>query len=257
MVVPPSPTLLRNAVAAATAAVPCTIVDGDVSPAGAVSLSGLSSRATEATLRRSVGEAAGAAPLSWQVAAFDGPFCKALDVLRPVAQQFAAPERGLQLDLKSGPFKLHENDNLVPRLVMPGFAGYAHVTYLSGDGSLLHLYPSNEARQLDIATPDGKQQNLRVGEMDFRQFPANATVWLGDPETCHCAPLQVGWQIAPPYGVDMLLAVVSSAPLFAQKRPADDTADAYLRDLQAALESAMRRGVRVSGRAILVETEPR
>lgn len=253
----PSREQLRNAVAAATAAVPCTMLNGDVSEDGRVTLAGLSGRTAEAALRRIVGAAAEKAPLAWNVAAFDGPFCQAIDVLRPVAQRFGSQDRGMQLGLKSGPFKLHENDNLVPRLSMPTFAGYAQVTFLAGDGSLLHLYPSNEARQLDITTPDGRTQNLKVEAMDFRQFPANATVSLGDPATCQCGPGQVGWQVAPPYGVDMMLVTVSSSPLFAQKRPIDDTAEAYLRDLKLALDEAMRRGVRVAGHAVLVETGAR
>jgi len=253
----PSREQLRNAVAAATAAVPCTMLNGDVSEDGRVTLAGLSGRTAEAALRRIVGAAAEKAPLAWNVAAFDGPFCQAIDVLRPVAQRFGSQDRGMQLGLRTGPFKLHENDNLVPRLSMPTFAGYAQVTFLAGDGSLLHLYPSNEARQLDITTPDGRTQNLKVEAMDFRQFPANATVSLGDPATCQCGPGQVGWQVAPPYGVDMMLVTVSSSPLFAQKRPIDDTAEAYLRDLKLALDEAIRRGVRVAGHAVLVETGAR
>ena len=252
-----SPSRLRAAFQAAAAGVPCTLIEGDVSDDGSATLGGLSSRTAEAGLRRLMTEAADRAPLSWRVAAFDGPFCKTLDVLRPAARRFGSSAPDVQLTLKSGPFKLHENDNIVPRFVMPDYAGYAQLSYLTADGTLVHLYPSNEARQIDIATADGRRQTLKVAPMDFRQFPAGATVSIADPETCHCKPEEVGWQVAPPYGVDMMLITVSAQPLFPQRRSAEDTTDTYLRDLQAAMEGALRRGARVNARAILIETEPR
>jgi len=255
--VPPSPARLRTALQAAAAGVPCVLVDGDVADDGSATIAGLASRTAEPMLRRLVGEATERAPLSWRVAAFDGPFCKALDVLRPAARRFGSPAPDIQLALKSGPLKLHENDNIVPRFVMPDYAGYAQLSYLTADGTLVHLYPSNEARQIDIATPDGRRQTLKVAAMDFRQFPAGATVAVADPETCQCKPEEVGWQVAAPYGVDMMLITVSSQPLWPQRRPTEDTADTYLRDLQAAMESAIRRGLRINARAVLIETEPR
>lgn len=242
---------------AAVSSTQCALLEGDVAADGSVILAGLASRSADPALRRMVDEAADRAPLAWRVANFDGPFCNALDVIRPAARRFGSQAADIQLGLKSGPSKLHENDNIVPRFVMPDYAGYAQISYIAGDGTLLHLYPSNEARQVDITTPDGKRQALKVPGMDFRQFPAGAIVSIGDPETCRCKPGEVGWQVAPPYGVDMMVIAVSSQPLFAQRRPTDDTVDSYLRDLQAALEAAMRRSLRVNTRAALVETEAR
>lgn len=210
-----------------------------------------------AVLRRLVTEAVNTAPVAWRVADFDGPYCDVLNAIRPAASQFGSGAAEIHLGLKSGPFKLHENDNIVPRFVMPDYAGYVQLSYISGDGTLVHLYPSNEARQLDIAAPGGQPQNLKVPGMDVRPFPAGSTVYIADPETCRCRPDEIGWQVAPPYGTDMMLIAVSSQPLFPQRRPADDTAENYLRDLQAAIAEAMRRGLRVNARAVLVETEAR
>ena len=253
----PSPARLRAALQAAAGGIPCAIIEGDVAQNGSVTLAGIARRESEPAVRRLIGEASGNAPIAWRLAAFDGPFCQTLDVIRPAARQFAGTAPDVQFGLKSGPFKLHENDNIVPRFVMPDYAGYAQVSYIAGDGTLVHLYPSDQALHLDITTPAGKRQGLPVAGMDFRQFPAGATVYIADPVACGCKPEALGWQVAPPYGVDMMVIAVSSQPLFPQGRPADDTADTYLRDLQAALERAMRRGLRVNTRAVLVETEAR
>jgi eukaryotic-like serine/threonine-protein kinase len=239
------------------AGVPCAIIEGDVAPDTRVTLAGIASRASEPVLRRLVGEAVDRTRVDWRVATFNGPFCKALDVIRPVAHRFGSTAPDIKFGLKSGPFKLHENDNIVPRFVMPNYAGYAQLSYITADGTLVHLYPSNEARHLDIVTPDGRRQNLRVPGMDFRQFPAGATVSVADPAVCGCKPEELGWQVAPPFGTDMMVIAVASEPLFPQRRPGDDTAETYLRDLQAALGNAMRRGLHVNARAVLVETEAR
>jgi hypothetical protein len=241
----------------AVATIPCALLDGTIAENGNVSLTGLTSRASETLLRQRVAEATGRAPVAWGVATFEGPFCKTLDVLRPVARRFASVAADVQLQLKSGPTKLHENDSIVPRFVMPDYAGYAQLSYITSDGTLVHLYPGSSARQIDVATPNGRRDSYKVVATESRQLPAGATVAVADPDTCHCKPEDIGWQVAPPYGIDMMVIAVSSAPLFARPRPDDDTADAYLRDLQAALESATRRGLRVNARAILVETEPR
>lgn len=255
--VPRSASSLRAAVSALTASIPCSLLDGDVSSDGSVALTGLAGRAVEPGLRRLVGGATDGAPVNLRVATFDGAFCQALDTIRPVARRFGSQAPDIQLSLKSGAGPLHDSDNIVPHFVMPDYAGYAQLSYITADGTLVHLYPSNEARQIDITAPDGRRQSLKLPGMDFRQFAAGAAVNVADPATCNCKPAEIGWQVAPPYGVDMMMITVSSQPLFSQRRPADDTSDAYLRDLQAALDAATRRGIRVNARAILVETAPR
>ena len=75
--------------------------------------------------------------------------------------------------------------------------------------------------------------------------------------TCGCGPDEAGWQVGDPFGFDMVVVVVSVQPLIRQPRPAGEKAEAYLSDLQAALDEARRRGERVSVRAIAVETAVR
>jgi eukaryotic-like serine/threonine-protein kinase len=254
---PPSPARLRATLQAAAAGIPCAIIEGDVAQDGSVTLAGLASRASEAMARRVIGEAAGNAPIAWRLPTVDGRFCPTLDVIRQAVRPFGSTAPDVKFGLKSGPFKLHENDNVVPRFVMPDYAGYAQVSYITGDGTLVHLYPSNEARHIDVITHDGRRQGIPVAAMDFRQFPAGATVYIADPVACGCKPEEIGWQVAEPYGTDMMVIAVSSQPLFPQRRPATDTAETYLRDLQAAIEGAARRGIRVNTRAVLVETEAR
>ena len=83
-------------------------------------------------------------------------------------------------------------------------------------------------------------------------FQPGETVDLGDPGPGHPA-----WEVGPPYGTDMIIAIASSQPLFDRPRPDNvESAADYLRELQAAVEAAKRRGVRLTGSAMAVDTIP-
>ena len=60
------------------------------------------------------------------------------------------------------------------------------------------------------------------------------------------------------YGTDMIIAVASSEPLFDRARPGNtETADVYLRDLQAAIDTLRRRGAQLAGAAATLEALPK
>lgn len=232
---------------------PCTLLTGNVSTTGNVTLEGLASRESEPVLRDLIAKAAERAPVDWRVAAVDGTYCQTLDVIRPFAQPFGSPSPDVQLALKAGKLRLRDFDNMVPRFVMPNYEGYAQLSYFISDRTLAHLYPSALARQLDITPPGGRLQPNKIDEMASRKFPAGATVDIGDPKTRGLKGEDAGWQVGPPYGLDMLVIITSTEPLFATPRPAEESPDAYLRDLQSAMARAASRGVRVNARAVLVE----
>ena len=79
---------------------------------------------------------------------------------------------------------------------MPGFAGELRVDYLGHDGSVVHLYPT-------AADPAQK-----VAAQPARRFAPGERLSLGDS-----GPGKPIWEVGPPYGTDMIIAVASSAPL--------------------------------------------
>ncbi len=257
VVAPPSQAALRSALQTAVATTHCALLHGSISDDGSVTVTGLVSQSKSTELQQRMNVAAGAAPTAWQVSTFEGPYCEAIDTIRLAERPFGTGIPDIELGLKTSKTKLLENENIVPHFTMPGYPGYVQISYISNDGALVHLYPSNEARQIDIFVTGEPSQSYKVIGTELRQFPAGATVYIGDPATCQCKPEEIGWQVAPPYGADMMIITISSQPLFPKPRPSDDTAGTYLRDLQAALSDAILRGLRVDTRAILVETEPR
>lgn len=229
-----APGALRSAIAAAVAPVGCALVSGDVAdPGGNVSLTGLAGHGTPLTeLHRAVTDAAPTAAVDWRVASFDGPYCRALDVLHPAAAGFGVPASGFTMGLRSGKRPLTDRELITVDLTMPDFPAWLVVDYLQHDGTIVHLYPTAK----DPA----------------HVYAAGSHPSLGDPATGG-----ERWEVGEPYGTDMIIAVASSAPLFTQKRKDLEQADDYLRALQGAIESAQHRKVRMAADALVLTTEPR
>ncbi len=112
-------------------------------------------------------------------------------------------------------------------LRMPEFPAHLTVDYLSHDGSVTHLFPIRADRD--------------------KIFAANSAVTLGDPVR------GVG-DVGPPFGTDMILAVASSVPLFAQRPSDSETVETYLPALRDAIDAALLRNAKLTGRAIVLDT---
>lgn len=225
----PAPSITAAALAAAIRPVACTLATATPGTGNAVAVAGLAgSGAPEAALRSAVTDAAPAATLDWKVRAFTGPYCGALDLLRPLGAS------GLTMTLDGGATALHDGDKVVIDITLPPAARYLVVDYLANDGSIAHLAP----------TGPGAVQPVAPGSRVVLGKP--------DPKTGF-----QGWEVGPPYGTDMIIAIASSAPLFTRPRPANDTTEAYLRDLDAAIATLRKRGDNLAGTALLLDTAPR
>lgn len=182
-------------------------------------------------LHQAITDAAPTATADWGgIATFTDPksnsYCRALDLVRPIATPFGAPPRGLLLGIQGGHTTLADGDPLVFRLTMPDFGGWLRVDYFASDGSVAHLYPT-------AADP-------------AQAYAAGQTVVLGAKE---------GWTAGTPYGRDMVLAIASSERLLQGERSQDEpTADAYLAALGRALEAARTAGATFDAKTLLLET---
>jgi hypothetical protein len=221
-------------VTTALAPVACSMVHADVAePDGTVSLTGVAqSGAAESALHRAITDAAPTAAVDWKVIGFDGPYCRALDLLRPVAYAGTARSSGFAMGLREGNRPLKDGELITIDLQLPNFPAWLTVDYLQHDGTVVHLYPT--AKQPAHINPAGSHQAV------------------GDPN-------QGGdrWQVGAPYGTDMIVAVASATPLFTQKRKDLEETDAYLRALQGAIEAAARRNTRLAADALVLVTGPR
>ena len=199
--------------------------DGTVALAGVVG-----DGQPEDALRRTVAEAQPAGS-AWQVQSFDGPYCPALDVLRPVSELLGRNRGGMEMGQAGGPAPLVDNDVIALQVTMPGFAGFLHVAYLQHDATVSPQVPG----------PGYPSQT----------YAARAQVDLGKPRQDFA-----GWRVGPPFGTDMIVAVASTAPLFTRALPDSQPLASYTASLQAAMESLRRRGGSVAAAAIVLDTRP-
>lgn len=106
--------------------------------------------------------------------------------------------------------RLSEADNLIVKVLAPDQPSHLWVDYFAADGMVVHL-----------------AAELFQGE----RLPPHEVVKIGDPRDGH-------WlTIAPPFGDEVVVAIASAEPLFAESRPMVETAEDYLDDLATALES--------------------
>jgi eukaryotic-like serine/threonine-protein kinase len=232
---------IRQQVAQLAASQSCALVNGGVQDGGNVTLTGLAGTSAADALRQALGGITIPGAVDWRVSSVDPIFCPALDTLHPIVPAFGAAGPRLGLILANGQTRLHDGEHILPRLVMPDFRGSLRVDYVGHDGTVLHLYPQ-------VADP---KQGMTADPP--KVFQPGETVSLGDAHAGHPA-----WEVGPPYGTDMIIAIASTQPLFDRPRPDNVESGAeYLRELQAAVDAAQRRGARLIGSAMTVDTIPK
>ena len=220
-----SPEALRRAVASAVRGADCAIVHGDLSRSGTLSLRGVIGAGSP--VQALLGEIRAAAPdanLEWTAQEASGPYCGALNLIHGLARPFGATSGGMDVGLKDGRTRLVADDKIDIRTTLPAFASYLQIDYFSSDGSVAHL---RTAAQGGAATPAGSTDSFVAGEA------------------------------APPFGADLIVAIASSAPLFAKGQALPDTAEPYLRELRQALDAAKLRNAELAAAAVVVRTSPK
>ena len=233
--------LIRNQVAQLAAGQQCATVDGDVAAGGAVTLSGLAGVSAANALRQGLAGLTLPGAVQWQVQSVDQAFCPALDVLHPIAPTFDPASARLGLTLVGGNTRLRDGEHILPQVVMPNFPAHLRVDYIAHDGGVLHLYPQ-------VADPS---QHLSADPAHV--YRPGAAINLGVVSAGHPA-----WEVGPPYGTDMIIAIASAQPLFDRPRPSNgEDTTSYLHALESAVQAAQSRGVQMTGSAITVDTLPK
>jgi hypothetical protein len=115
--------------------------------------------------------------------------------------------------------------------VVASVSGFLYIDYFSTDGTVVHLLPRPNVRENRIE----RGSTLRLGRG-------------GGTGT---------WPVGPPFGTEMVTAIVVPEPLFATKRVEIETAFSYLEDLKRALEEIRRRsGIDAAVSFVAVDPHP-
>ena len=211
---------LRAAAQALATGTPCSLIAWSATDR-TMTLSGVVRRGDDAMIRRDLaarGVPEDAARLT--LAAFDGPYCPALDLLRPVLGP-----AGLAPSVEVvGRLPLQKGELMRLDVQMPDWPAHLYVAYFMQSGQVANLVPS--ALQA-----------------------AGARVRLGEPQGNF-----TGWEVDEPFGTDLAVVIASDRPLFGASRPVVESQDAYMAALATALRTARASGTRVVVRPVVVET---
>ncbi len=225
------PAAIMAALAAELPTLRCTLATAAVSDSGAATITGLAGVGDPAaSLQRAVASAEPASTQS-RVAIFDGPYCHVLDVLRPISDRTGAGMRPMQISVADGQHALSDNAVIAITATMPEFAGHLQIDYIQHDGTVSHMVPGG-------GYPD-------------RTYAAGSRTEFGRPR-----PDFQGWIVGPPFATDMIVAIASTAPIFARARPDGEPVETYLRDLQTAMDTLRRRGGSLAADALTIDTRP-
>jgi hypothetical protein len=231
-----NPGMIGDMFAQITTTQGCAWIGGSVHDDGEAVLTGIAGAGTQNEIRQAVASHAIPGTIQWQVANADAVFCPALTLLQTIAPPFGSANPHLALTLAENRTALHDGEHIRPRLAMPDFVGYLRVDYIAHDGNVQHLYPQ-------VADSTGAVADK------VHTFLPGEKVSLGDPSSG-----QPAWEVAPPFGTDMIIAVASSQPLFARPRSGNvESAATYLRDLNTAVQSLRDGGGKLVGSALLVD----
>jgi serine/threonine-protein kinase len=213
-------TELPLAGAAAASAAPCSLLTWTATPT-TLTISGVIRRGGEVAVRQAiVARGIPSEAVRLQLSPFDGPYCQALDLIRSVA---APPEAAPQVQLL-GTQPLAKGDLVRMDVLMPPAPAQLYLAYLMQSGEVAHLVAS-------------------------RPEAANARPRLGEPSGGF-----TGWEVDEPFGTDLALVFASDRPIFPQRRPVVEQADAYLSALASGIRQAQAQGGRVTARAVVIET---
>jgi len=136
------------------------------------------------------------------------PFCEVVGVVAPLRRNNEAGGGALSVATRSGSERLMEDDIISFDATVPKQEHCLYVDYLVADGaSVVHLFPSAPG---DKACGQSSQ-----------------TVAIGDPK-----PGVVPWKVTPPFGREMVIAISSPKPLFADRSDGIESPAAYVSTLR-------------------------
>ena len=200
----PAPSLAS--LAPVLADVPCSVLVPTISDRTVQVQGYLPKSFGAARLKETLGAVPGVQAVNLEVREVGDEKCGVIELFGPywLANREAGGAASIQTKQRNA--ELVEGDSLILDLTTPGYDSYVNVDYYSFDGGVVHLVPSPR--------------------LQANQAPANYTATIGGLGN---------WVVAAPFGTDLIVLLVTPAPLFDGLRPEAESADAYLRAVEKRL----------------------
>jgi hypothetical protein len=211
---------LEQLAQAVAAGIGCAGVELREDPAGPLVLEGFAASADAA--EQIVGEVRaqpGGEAVENRLEVAPWPYCEALSMLEP----YRLAEGGDMIVLGSVDGALYEQSTLVVDLDPPFTGDQVHLSYFQSDRVVAH-----------------------IGTLPLSTTEADA------PQT-----LYTDLPVAPPYGRELVIALVTSEPLFPAPRPQFEAAEDFLPTLQGRLAELTAAGNRITATYVFLTVRPR
>ncbi|XUW91731.1 serine/threonine-protein kinase [Burkholderia sp. M6-3] len=202
----PKPALTLAAVTPMLAQVPCSALTGSTQDHTLTVRGYVSQRYGAARLKDGLRALPGVDDVKLNVQSVADDKCDTVKALAPYWTQNwqAGHIAGLQVRPPSG--QLSEGDPLVVDVSTPGYDSYVNLDYYQLDGNVVHMVPSPRAKD--------------------NQAPPRYSATIGSAGD---------WVISKPFGSEMVVLLITPAPLFDKPRPEAESRADYLRALDARL----------------------
>jgi serine/threonine-protein kinase len=230
-----SPAEVNRQLRGIVAGVECAELEPTLTAFREVVLSGYLKPEDREKVEREIARLPGVKRVLFKVEMLAWPYCELRRLLGPY--QAANNSRrdpegrpaGVRLTARRPDAWYQEGERLVLTLTAPDLASYLYVDYFMLDGSVVHQFPVT-ASQRERQPPF---KDFHLGEGGVRE-----------------------WQVAPPLGNELLVAIAAQDPLFAAPRPEMDTSKEYLPALTQALQEPRRMGSLVLADLVPITTSP-
>lgn len=207
---PAAPTVSLPALQAALADIPCAGVKASLGSGGAVTMEGFVGTTGDLSRLTGLAQSAGAASVATTaVKVYAKPLCEIARLVDTNPVLAASPRPAIAFDNASRLY--HDGAQIAVTATTPGDrGGYLYVEYFATDGTVVHMLP----------TP----------RVTHNQLAPGASTTVGTLNTTAKAD-QDQFAVAAPYGPTMILAIMTSKPLFQRVRPQQEQAEDYLKEL--------------------------
>jgi serine/threonine protein kinase len=192
-------TVSLPSVLGALARIPCSALDASLRDRALQVRGYLESGVGPGTLKAALDGMPGTQTANLDVQPLDAHNCEVVSALAPYWRANRAAPHAATIRTKPPDAALTDGNPLVIDITTPGFNSYVYVDYYVLNGSVVHLVPSTHERD-NQAPPD---YAATIGGM-------------GD------------WVIGKPFGTEMIVLLVTPAPLFDALRPQSEPRAAYL-----------------------------
>ncbi|QGZ64704.1 serine/threonine protein kinase [Paraburkholderia acidisoli] len=192
---------------ASLARIPCSALDASVS-GHALRVSGFAGAGGGvARVHNALARTAGGRGAAIDVNAVQNHYCEIVNTFAPYWRANRQAEGGATIHTRPPDAQLTQGSPLVVDITTPHYESYVNVDYYALDGSVVHLVPSNHERD--------------------NQAPPNFAATVGSTGD---------WLVDKPFGTEMIVLLITPAPLFDHLRPAAEPRAVWL----AAVDQQLR-----------------